>query len=252
MQEKVFLSVVMSQYNELNNLKNGSINRLHEYLLKQDYSWEIVIVDDGSIDGSRDYTEKLNLKGIKYFKADHKGKAGGLNRAINEASGEWILMTDIDQSTPIKEVEKLLKFKEEFNVIIGSRGVKRVNNNIIRKLAGFIFSTLRRVLILNHIVDTQCGFKLFKANLLKNLFPKLEVVNSFKASGWNVTAFDVELLFMCEKTGNKIKEIEVLWKNEDISDSKDRKFVKESLDMFKQISKVFINNIKGKYKDLLV
>lgn len=248
MQEKPYLSIVITQYNELQNLKAGALDRLFDYMKIQKYSWEVVLNDDGSTDGSREFTEKYNsIPQFHYIKGNHAGKAGGLYNGIKEAKGEWILFTDVDQSTPIKEIEKLLPFTEEFDVVIGSRGLKREKFSLFRKLASFIFRTGRKLFLLHNIEDTQCGFKLFKADKLRIHFPKLEVVNNFVASGWNVTAFDIELLFMFEKAGSKIKEVEVEWKNEDISDSKDRRFVKESLDMVKQILKVVINNIKGRY-----
>jgi len=250
MQEKPFLSVVISQYNELLNLKNNAVEKMYEYLSKQDYTWELIIVDDGSTDGSTAYTANFSKPNFKYIQAEHKGKAGGLFRGIEESQGEWILLTDIDQSTPMSQVEKLLPYCPSFEAIIGSRGMQRNNATLLRKMAGFIFGTFRKILLLRHIEDTQCGFKLFKSEVLKRAFPHLDVITSFKASGWNVTAFDVELLFMIEKLGGKIKEVVVDWKDEDISDTKDRQFVKESLDMVKQILKVVANNMKGKYKGI--
>lgn len=252
MNQQTYLSVVITQYNELKNLENGALDRLIEYMQKQPYTWEIIVNDDGSVDGSREYTEKYTkFENFHYIKGEHKGKAGGLWNAIQEAQGEWTILTDIDQSTPMNQIEKLLPYVATNDVIIGSRGVKRDNTSAIRQLASFGFRTVRKILLLYHIEDTQCGFKLFKTEKLKKFFPHLEVVSTFAAQGWNVTAFDVELLFMFEKTGSTIKEVEVEWKNEDISDSKDRKFFKESADMAKQIFNVFRNNIKRKYDHLL-
>jgi hypothetical protein len=86
--------------------------------------------------------------------------------------------------------------------------------------------------------------------MLKRTFPHLDVLTDFKDSGWNVTAFDVELLYMFEKLGGRIMEVSVTWRNEDISVTKDRKFFKESLDMARQVLKVTINNLHGKYRKI--
>ena len=247
---KPYITIGLTQYNELKNLKKGVIDDVIKYLQKQKYTWEIVINDDGSTDGSKEYTRKYaNIPNVKYIESDHKGKAGGLNIAINNSNGEWILLTDIDQSTPLSEIEKLLPFTNEYQAVIGSRGNYRGKATIIRKLAGFIFGNFRKLLILHNIEDTQCGFKLFKTEQLKKVFPKLGVVKDYKASGWNVTAYDVEILFLYQKLGNKIKEVPVVWENEDISNTKQRKFVKESLDMLKQIFTVVIKDKRGEYSD---
>ena len=90
---------------------------------------------------------------------------------------------------------------------------------------------------------------MYRTDLAKKLFPRLDAV-SMKIEGWTVTAFDVELLFMAQKRGHKIKEVPVQWEDEDVSDTKNRggKFVKESLDMAKQILQVRINWLRGKYR----
>lgn len=244
------LSVVIPQYNELKNLRAGVLQSVNDYLSKQSYDWEVIIIDDGSTDDSAQETEQIikDLKGFRQIKAQHGGKPASTARGVEEAIGDWILLADMDQSTPISEVEKLFRYTGEYDVVIGSRGKRRNDASILRKTAGFIFSTYRRLLVLSHIVDTQCGFKLFKKEVIKKYFPLLGSLLKTRVKGWSVSAYDVELLFMINKGGYKIKEVSVAWKDEDISNTKDRKFVKESLDMIKQILTVQINNIRGKYK----
>ncbi len=248
---KPFITIALTQYNEHKNLQNGALDNMFNYLKEQEYEWEVVLNDDGSTDGSQEFVQKYNkFSNFKFIQGDHRGKAGGLNNAIKEAKGEWILFTDIDQSTPINQIEKLLPFTKTHEVIIGSRGHERENSSFIRQLASIIFRLMRSIFILRKIKDTQCGFKLFKGESIKKIFPHLDAVKNFNAKGWNVTAFDVELLFIFEKLGFEIKEVEVDWKNEDISDTKQRKFVKESLNMIKQILSVVIRNVNGKYNHL--
>lgn len=249
--KKPLITITLTQYNEEKNLKNGVLDKMFNYLEKQDYEWEVILNDDGSTDKSKEYVQKYNrYPNFKFIQGEHRGKAGGLNNAIKEAKGEWILFTDIDQSTPINQLEKLLPFTKNYEVIIGSRGFNRKNTSLIRKLASQIFRLARSIFILKNIKDTQCGFKLFRGSILKKVFPHLDAVKHFNAKGWNVTAFDVELLFIFDKLGYKIKEVNVEWKNEDISDTKQRKFVKESVNMAKQVITVIIKNMKSEYEYL--
>lgn len=250
--KNLFLSIVISAYNEQKNIERGILNEMNDYLKDQKYQWEVIITDDGSSDNTYNLIKEFTdlHPQFKLIKGDHGGKASGLYHGIKQAQGNIILITDIDQSTPLSELEKILPyFDQGYNVVIGSRGSERANFSWIRKLASVLFRIFRQILVLHTIADTQCGFKAFRAELLKKIFPKLDVLQH-SASGWTVSAFDVELLFMAQKAGYKIKEVRVKWQDEDISDTKDRgkKFVKESIDMLKQILMVRLNWLKGKYK----
>jgi len=247
MEEEIFLSIIIPQYNELINLQKGVLNEVYNFLQQQSFKWELIVVDDGSTDGSKEFTSKFNFPGFIYLQEIHQGKAGALEKGVEIAKGKNVLVTDMDQSTPITELNKLLPSLNDADAIIGSRGRKRSSSSIIRKFASFIFSTFRRALILHDISDTQCGFKLFKSEVLKSTFPKLDAIKNTSAKGWTVTAYDVELLYLIRKAGYKIKEVEVLWKNEDLSNTKDRNFVFESIDMFRQIFHILWNNIRGRY-----
>ena len=133
-------------------------------------------------------------------------------------------------------------------MVFGSRGSDRENFNLLRQITSWGFRTIRSLFLLRGVQDTQCGFKAFKTDLAKRIFPHLAVLNTTKQSkGWTVSAFDVELLFMAEKTGAKLKEVSVDWKDEDTSTGKKRNFVKESKDMLKQILQVKMNDMSGKY-----
>jgi glycosyltransferase involved in cell wall biosynthesis len=244
------LSVVIPQYNEASNLNRGVLEEVYEYLSRQAYDWEVIISDDGSTDDSFLITEEKikSLNNFHQLKNQHGGKAHALNEGIKVASGDWILLTDMDQSTPIYEIEKLLPFTTEFKTIIGSRGSQREGQTIFRKLASIIFTGIRKSVLLNNIYDTQCGFKLFESNLLKKYFPTLDVLNQKNQKGWVVTAYDVELLHIIQRSGNAVKEVTVKWFNEDTTQGKGRKFIHESVNMLQQILKVKRNDLIGKYK----
>lgn len=251
------LSIIIPNYNEKENIQAGALSQISSYLKKAPFTWEVIISDDGSTDDSRDLVDDFVKKqeamlagrqGFRLQKNPHAGKAAAINAGVKTAKGEIILFTDMDQSTPISEVEKLLPYYDQgYDVVFGSRGKARKNFSPMRQITSWGFRTFRQIFLLGHVVDTQCGFKSFKSKIAKELFPKLSVLRE-KATGWSVSAFDVELLFLSEKKGYKLKEVDVIWSQRDISTGKGNKLVKESIDMLKQILTVKLNDLKGLYR----
>ncbi len=245
------LSIVIPNFNEKQNLDRGVLEEVNNYLKKVKYDYEVIISDDGSTDGSREEAEKFSRShlGFKVLPNPHGGKAKAVWAGIKAAKGEIVLFTDMDQSTPLKEVEKLFPwFDQGYSVVFGSRGKARANFPWFRQLTSWGFRVIRGIFLLHDVVDTQCGFKAFKNSVAKKIFPMLSVLKEQKESkGWTVSAFDVELLFLAEKFGNKLKEVDVTWKDEDVATNKDKRFIKESTDMLKQILQVKMNNLKGMY-----
>ncbi len=245
------LSVIIPCYNEEANLKRGVLNEVLNYLTSNEPDFELIIVDDGSTDKSRhfikDYIQKH--KQVKLITANHLGKAPALNLGIQAASGRLTLLTDMDQSTPINQWNRLRPyFDRDYSVVIGSRGKDRKNFSAFRQILSWGFRTIRKAMLLASINDTQCGFKAFETGLIKQIFPQLDVVvKAQQTSGWRVSAFDVELLFIFEKLGIKIKEVSVVWEDKDISVGKSRNFIKESIEMFQEITRVKFNDWQGKY-----
>jgi len=198
--DKPYLSVVIPCYNEENNLKRGVLDEVKNYLKKQPYLWEVIVSDDGSTDKSLEFLEKYCQKNPDFIllKNLHGGKPFAIRVGIKKAKGKIVLFTDMDQSTPIKEVEKLLPFfKKSYDVVVGSRGLERKGFSFLRRFASRIFLLFRKFLLLKNIDDTQCGFKAFKNRVAKDLFSQLLIFkNPAKVKGWRVGAFDVELLFI--------------------------------------------------------
>lgn len=250
--DNIFLSIIIPQYNELSNLKKGLLHDAFEYLSKQDFSYEVLIVDDGSTDGSLKYLKENYSDNdfLRIVEAEHGGKPFAIDQGIKNSSGEYVLFTDMDQSTSLSELDKLLPFIGENHAVIGSRGGKRNSATIMRKIAGFLFSSFRKLFLLRQIDDTQCGFKLFRSDILRQTFPKLNALKAHNVKGWSVSAFDVELLYLIHKKGGKIKEVRVKWNDEDVSGTKNRKFLRESGDMLKQILLVVWREVKGEYEGM--
>lgn len=252
--KELFLSVIIPSYNEERNLERGILREVYDFLKTQSFSWEVLISDDGSTDKSRDLVKKQikNFTNFRLLENAHGGKPSALFHGIESAVGKYVLFTDMDQSTPITELTKLTPFvKEGYEAVIGSRGLKRKNFPFYRKLGSVAFMQFRKIFVLSDINDTQCGFKLFERNLVHKAFPKLEFFREEQnAIGWKVTSYDVELLHIIEKMGTKIKEVRVVWKDEDTSKTKGggvSRYLRESKEMLLQILRVKMNDIKGMY-----
>ena len=245
------ISVIIPNYNESENVKRGVLQGVVSYLKRQSYTWEVIVSDDGSTDQSLALIENIAAKNpeIKVLKNRHAGKPFALRAGIQAARGEYVLLTDMDQSTPISELGKLVPHLQEgYKVVIGSRGARRTDSTPFRQLASIIFLSVRRLILLPEIKDTQCGFKLLSTKLAGRIFARMRILGrQNNAHGWKVTAYDVELLYLAKKMGEKIKEVRVAWKNEDTSSGKSRNFIKESIEMFIEILRVRVNDYLGKY-----
>jgi len=248
---KPLVTVLIPNYNEIENVKRAVLGNILTYLKKQSYPFEVIISDDGSTDTSvlaiKDFIS--THKEVKIIYNQHAGKPYALKSGITEARGKYVLLTDMDQSTPIAELAKLLPWTQKgYNVVIGSRGARRADTTPFRQLASIIFLLVRRMILLPEIQDTQCGFKLIETGLANKVFSQMRLFGRVNnAIGWKVTAYDVELLHVAKKLSAKIKEVRVVWKNEDSAMGKSRNFVKESIEMLFEIMRVRINDILGKY-----
>jgi len=248
---KVYLSVVVPCYNETENLQRGVLEEVYAFLKKQKFTWEVIISDDGSTDKSREIVagQIKSMKDFRLTENEHGGKPSAVWGGIKNSVGEYVLFTDMDQSTPIKEVLKLMPLFKDCEVVIGSRGMERENFSIVRKLGSNVFRLFRKTLMLRDINDTQCGFKALRLDVANKIFPMLQFFKKEKAvSGWKVTSFDVELLFLAEKYGFKIKEVPVEWKDRDVAKGKKKSYFKESKEMLMQILRVKLNDLRGLYE----
>ncbi len=253
MNRKLFISIIIPCYNEEENLKRGVLGEVAEYLAEKDFGWEVIISDDGSTDNSKEIINQFVNKnpGFRLLKNRHGGKPWAVWKGIERAEGEWILFTDMDQSTPIEELEKLLPWmKKDYQVVIGSRGRKREGFSVIRKIGSSVFKFLRSLFLLSGINDTQCGFKAMKSRLALEIFPELQFFQDIdkEIKGWRVSAFDIEMLFLARKNGCKIKEVPVIWEDRDAAvESKQKSYIKESKQMAQEVLRVKLNDLRGKY-----
>ena len=247
-----FLSVVIPAFNEEKNLKGDNLREVFEYLKTQKYSWEVLIVDDGSTDTTVTLAEKFadSHKSFRVIKQPHRGKGRTVISGMLEAKGEIVLFTDMDQATPIKELEKILpKFNQGFDIVIGSREGRK-GANWIRILMAYGFMFLRTIILRLPFKDTQCGFKAFSRRVIEPIFERMRVFGKNQSiSGSAVTAgFDLELLYIARKLGYKIAEVPVEWSEKGTRGDFGVNPIKDSWEGFRDLIKVRINAIKGVYK----
>lgn len=247
------ISIIIPCYNEENNLKRGVLDEVSGFLKTFELPYEVLVCNDKSTDNSLDIIKKFIKTHPDFFVLDlpKGGKPGALWGGIQRARFPWVLFTDMDQSTPLNQINELTPYFSDYDIVIGSRGSHRQGNSFIRKLGAKIFLNFRRFLLLPRIVDTQCGFKALKTDTAKRIFPHLAAIKTAStANGWRVTAYDVEMLFLSEKLGCRIKEVPVAWRDEDVSTTKGDfavRYRKESIQMAKEIYRVKTNDLKGLY-----
>ncbi len=242
------LSIVIPAYNEERTIKNGSLQDVWNYLNKQNYNWEIIVVDDASTDRtlslSKDFAK--SHKGITVLPEPHRGKGGTVIAGMLKASGDIVIFADMDQATPINQVEKLLpKFNQGFDIVIGSRS-GREGAPLIRKAMAYGFSLLRTIVLRLPYRDTQCGFKAFKKDAARSIFDKMRVVNEkILEGGASVSAgFDLEVLYIARKLGYKVAEVEVEWHHKQTERINP---IKDSYEGLRDLLKVRFNALFGKY-----
>jgi len=245
---KPYLSVVIPAYKEIDNLKKEVLDEVYKYLLQQTYTWELVIVDDGSPDKTADTIFKLikKYKNTRLLREPHRGKGGTVIAGVLASRGEIVLFTDMDQATPINELSKLLpRFSEGYDIVIGSR-VGRKGAPITRKAMAFGFQVLRAIILRLPYRDTQCGFKAMTSASGKDIFGHMRIFserNTSKSSA--VTAgFDLELLYIARKRGYRVAEVPVQWEHKG---TKRVSALRDSWQGLRDMLKVRVNAIQGKY-----
>ncbi|OHE55641.1 MAG: hypothetical protein A2Z47_00195 [Thermodesulfovibrio sp. RBG_19FT_COMBO_42_12] len=209
------LSIVIPAYNEEAVIKN-TLDRAGKYLEGRYPPYEIIVVCDGCKDNTARLAEEAGKANHRIRVLDRKtnmGKGFSVRQGCLEAKGKYIIFTDADLSTPIDEIEKLLKWLEEgYDIAIGSRGLSESDIQIrqpwYRETMGKIFNLFVQAIAIRGISDTQCGFKGFKRDVAKDVF-KRQTINGF--------GFDVELLYIARRLGYSIKEVPVRWLNRQAS-----------------------------------
>jgi glycosyltransferase involved in cell wall biosynthesis len=208
------LTIVIPAFNEERRLP-AALDRIREYLRQSPRFTpvEIIVVDDGSSDGTAAFVESYGQQhgGVRLLRnPGNRGKGYAVRNGMLSAQGEWVLFSDADLSAPIEEVEKLFdaSISEGAPVAIGSRALKRelieVRQSIGREMSGRAFNAFMRLLTGLTIYDTQCGFKLYRRDAAQAIFQRQRL------EGFS---FDVEDMVIAKQLGLKVVEVPVRWSN---------------------------------------
>jgi dolichyl-phosphate beta-glucosyltransferase len=224
------LSVVIPCYNEEQRLPR-TIEQVERYLDGQRKPYELILVDDGSADGTRQVMDAAveRHEGVRIEALpQNRGKGRALAVGVHAATGDEILITDADLSTPIEELDKLqAALQGGAGIAIASRALRgsrvEVSQPFYRVLMGKGFNLIVQVVLLPGIWDTQCGFKLFRGDVAHRVFAGL-TTDGF--------GYDPEVLYRARKQGVKIAEVPVVWRN---SAPTKVSAVRSSLDMLKHV-----------------
>ncbi len=222
------------------------------YLRQQPYEWEVVVADDGSEDGTANVVERFaaDESRVKLLRLSHRGKAAAVRGGVMAAQGRLTLIADADLSMPIAEVAKFIPwFEAGYDIAIGSReapGARRYGEPFYRHLMGRVFNRLVRTLTIGGFQDTQCGFKVLRTDVARDLFERMLLYSADgrPIKGPMVTGFDVELLFLAVRGGYRVAEVPINWyyaKGSKVSP------VRDTFRMFGDVLRVRINELRGKY-----
>ncbi len=207
------LSVIIPAYNEAPAIEAGKLRLVDEWLKRQDYDTELIVVDDGSEDNTFELSKRLADRVIRI---DHKGKAAAIINGIQSAEKEIVLFTDMDQATPVTEASNLLHaIVDGADIAIGSRGLVRRGAPPGRYLLSFGHVVLHRLLLGLRINDTQCGFKAFQRQAALSVLERIVIydIDTIGAIDFPSVSsgFDTEFLYVAQKMGFRIAEVPVIW-----------------------------------------
>ncbi len=233
------ISIIIPAYNEEKRLP-ATLEIVSQYLSSTQWEFaEVIVVNDGSTDGTADVARKIGARVLE--NPGNRGKGYSVRHGMLEASGDWLLFSDADLSAPIDELGKLWQVseREQAPVVIGSRALDRsligVRQPVFRENMGRFFNLVMRMITGLPFRDTQCGFKLFEARAAREIFAR-QLLDGF--------GFDVEVLYIAQHLGFRAIEVPVRWN--DAAGTKVSLW--RGLKAFSDPVRVRWNGITGKYR----
>lgn len=243
MEKDQLLSVIIPAFNEERRI-GKTLDHIRDYLTEKNINYELIVVDDCSTDNTPQIVRQLMTEDehvIMLRNGRNRGKGYSIKRGMLNAKGDYLLYTDADLSTPVEEFDKFTEWLDKgYDIIIGSRVIKGANILIpqppYRILMGVVFRTFRRLLMLYHIFDTQCGFKCYRREVAYEIFPRQRI------KGFT---FDVEILYIADKYNYRIKEVPIRWLDD--TDSRVHP-IKDSIKMLAGLLMIKWNSLRRFYE----
>jgi dolichyl-phosphate beta-glucosyltransferase len=243
MSDPIYLSVVVPSYNSARILERN-LPILLAYLKQQDYSWEVIVIEDGSNDLGE--TENVCRKlGCRFLNTEkNMGKGAAIRTGMKKALGSFRIFTDADIPYKPDTIGIMLRYLDlkEFQIVIGDRTLEgssyQCENSGLRKLPSVIFTQIVGIFFTPNLFDTQCGLKGFRGDIADFLFSHARL-NGF--------AFDVELLYIALKYNFEIRRIPVRLNNHEKSTVR---IIRHSVTMFFDLFKIKFNQMQGYYGEV--
>jgi len=236
-----FLSIIIPLFNEESRVEKA-VGELEKYLSVQDFSTQVIFVDDGSTDKTvrkiKELKPKFDFEITSY--RPNRGKGYAIKKGVASARSDYLFFCDVDMSTPLQEFNKFLPFiRKKIPVIIGTRkaaGAKIIKRQpYLRQKMGEVFTMLSNILLGSSISDYTCGFKCFSGEASEKIFSLAKI---------NRWSYDSEILFLANKLGFKITEVPVVWKND--SRTKVNLF-RDIIESFTDLLRIRLNDRAGHY-----
>ena len=235
-----FLSIIIPAYNEVQRLP-AALEQASAFLKQQDYSYEIIVVENGSSDRTLEVARAMvdHIPNLIVIHENIRGKGRAVKTGMLAAHGDYRFICDADLSMPIEEIVRFLPPQLiSIPVAIASReaaGAVRYDEPHYRHVVGRAFNWLVRLILLSGLNDTQCGFKCFTAEAAECIFPLVTI------SGWT---FDVEALFIARRMDMEIREVGIPWYYNARSSVR---VLRDAFQMGSDLLRIRWNAITGKY-----
>lgn len=243
------ISIVVPAYNEAPRL-GTTLLKILSYLNDKQIDAEVIVVDDGSTDetvavAKQSFVHAGKVKTKLILSGSNRGKGHAVRMGLLQSSGSIAIFSDADLSTPIEEASKLLEImnKDSVDIAFGSRAIDRslirVHQPRGREVGGRIFNAIVRLITGLPFADTQCGFKAFRLSVCR---PVIE------AATIDRFGFDVELLYVAQLAGLRLREVGVIWEHNEGSKVS---FARDSIRMFTEVTRIRRQAFNGTYRTAL-
>jgi glycosyltransferase involved in cell wall biosynthesis len=234
------LSIIIPAYNEEHRLP-ATISALEDFIHHNQLACEVIIVDNASVDGTQLIVDSAaqRLAWLRLIRTEKRGKGLAVRAGVLAARGSTVLFADADRSWSLSDLVRLPALVTNDNpIVIGSRaehGASSVGSPLYRVLMSRVFNIVVQLFAVSGIRDTQCGFKVFRADAARAIF-HYQRIDGF--------GFDVEVLYLARRLGYSILEASLLWEHREGSRVSP---LRDVLTMLGDVLRVRTNALRGRY-----